>query len=115
MTTDPASSATFRRTTSAILAAIGAAALLAGSVLAQGGVAPQLDEQPAGTELAGVPESSTDLAADTLTYGEVMGDLHSEYLREIAAEWGLPGTPGSSSVEPGQLNSEYLREIAADW
>jgi len=115
MTTDPASSATFRRTTSALLAAVGAAALLAGSVVAQGDVAPQLEEQPAGTELVGAPESTTDLVADTVTYGEVMGDLHSEYLREIAADWGLPGTPGTSSVDPGQLNSEYLREIAADW
>jgi hypothetical protein len=107
---------TIRRTLGALLAATVAGSLLVGGVAAQdNGVAPQIDEQPIGTELAGVADAASELTGTVTAYDEVMGNLHSEYLREMAADWGLEGSPSTGSVDLSQLHSEYLREIAADW
>ena len=111
-----ATTSTVRRSASAMLAVILSGALFAGGVAAQGdGVAPRIDDPPAGTDLAGDPQAAPETAEALSRYDEVMAQLSSDHLREIATDWGLEGTPSANSVDPSLLYSDHLREIASDW
>ncbi len=111
-----ATRSTLRRTATAMLGATLASTLIVGVAAAQAdGVAPQIDEPPAGSELAGEPQAAAESTATLSRYEEVMAILSSDHLREIAMDWGLEGTPSASTVEPDLLYSDHLREISDDW
>lgn len=107
---------TIRRSASIVMGAVLTGALFGGGVAAQdGGVAPPIDEPPAGTDLAGDPQAAPASAETLSRYDEITANLYSDHLREIALDWGLEGTPSTGSVDPSLLYSGYLRELSADW